>query len=61
MAYVLFVIVAKGFYGSYAGGLASFQYEFKDKIQCENALKVMEKRFDHGTSYFNGYCQEVKK
>lgn len=59
MAYVLFVIVGKGFYGSYAGGLASFQYEFKDKAQCESSLSNMKKRFDYGTAYFTGYCQEV--
>lgn len=27
-------------------GSSSFQYEFKDRVQCENAIKVMKNRFE---------------
>lgn len=53
MTYVMFFVIYTN------GGMASFQYEFKDKVQCENAVKVMEKRFSN--SNVKGYCQEVRK
>ena len=53
MVYVLFALIEV-----YKGG-ASFQYEFKDKTQCEKALVNMKKRFQCHS--LEGYCQEVKK
>lgn len=57
MAYVMFVLISTGNYGSHS----TFQYEFKDKIQCENSLATMKKKFDIGDGRWLGYCQEVKK
>lgn len=47
---------------SYHGmGSSSFQYEFKDKLQCENAIKVMNNRFRNHYISLTAYCQEVRK
>ncbi len=35
-------------------------YEFKDKIQCENAVRTIEKK-STGYSATILYCQEVRK
>lgn len=51
LVYVLFVVI----YGS--NKMTSFQYEFKSRIQCENAGKNFEKRFYRA----NSFCQEVRK
>lgn len=61
MSYVMFVLIIDSFsYGNGGGlGATSFQYEFKDKTQCENALKTMKRRFE--INNFKGYCQEVRK
>lgn len=40
---------------------ASFQYEFKDKVQCEHVLENMKKHFDIGRSTNRAFCQEVRK
>lgn len=57
MTYVMFVLVTVG------PGATSFQYEFKDKTQCENAIKTMVDRFQLSNFFYpvRAYCQEVKK
>lgn len=69
MIYVMFVLIKIGGYSS----AVTFQYEFKDKNQCENALVVMRNRFTGDIVEVNsdikvtrlgnffGYCQEVRK
>lgn len=42
-------------------GSSSFQYEFKDKPQCENAIKVMKNRFENYNVQLTAYCQQVRK
>ena len=42
-------------------GSSSFQYEFKDRVQCENAIKVMKNRFENYNVHLTAYCQEVRK
>lgn len=64
MVYVLFVYVVTSVYKG--GGPALTNYEFKDKVQCENAIKVMEKRIKsklpyNDTEYFEAFCLEVRK
>jgi len=42
----------------FSGG--SFQYEFKDKDQCENVVSILRERI--GFARFNkGFCLEVRK
>lgn len=53
MVYVLFAFI------EVLRGGASFQYEFKDKTQCEKSLDNMKKRFRFYAT--EGYCQEVRK
>ncbi len=56
----MFVIVCR-YIGLDAGVMGTFQYEFQDKIQCESAIKVMEKRFSKTLVNVEGYCQQVRK
>ena len=55
LVYVMFAL-----YTNQLGAGASWQYEFPTKIQCENSVKEIKKRFD-GSFKVAAYCQEVRK
>ena len=59
IVYVLFALVTTNFPNT-----TSFTYEFKDKLQCENALKNIKKHLTDGgysKQETKGFCQEVIK
>jgi len=55
--WVLFIVMR---YDYSNGGVTSFQYEFKDRIQCTSSFGEITKRFENRYSVL-GYCQEVRK